>query len=223
MGKYISFGNLKWNLAYPIIGGVAKFIAEAILYNKFTKTINDEGEIEIIKLSKHPFIISINTGIGLSLAIIPFIIFKKSNKNINNKETFLDEELYKEKYAKNYKESKIKRDKILYLLFCAFSDFIQKFMMFALADNIENNIWLFDILILAAFSRLILKQNFYKHQFYSLASILIIGIVLNIIILIDQSKKNALDIIIGFTLSILLEVIFCFTHVIHKYIMEYKF
>ena len=95
-------------------------------------------------------------------------------------------------------------------------------MMFALADNIENNIWLFDILILAAFSRLILKQNFYKHQFYSLASILIIGIVLNII-LITRSKKKTLDIIIGFTLSILLEVIFCFTHVIHKYIMEYKF
>ena len=96
MGKYISFGNLKWNLAYPIIGGVAKFIAEAILYNKFTKNKNDEGdgeETEIIKLSKHPFIISINTGIGLSLAIIPFIIFKKSNKNINNKEKFLDEEL----------------------------------------------------------------------------------------------------------------------------------
>ena len=227
MGKYISLGNLKWNLAYPIIGGIAKFVAEAILYNKFTKIKNDKEDekgTDLIKLSNHPFIISINTGLGLSLAIIPFIIFKRSNK-VNNEEAFLDEELYKEQYAKNYTKSKIKRDKFLYLLLCSFSDFIQKFMMFALADDIENNIWLFDILILAVFSRLILKQNFYKHQFYSLASILIIGIVLNVI-LIRQSKndkKDPLDIFIGFTLSILLEVIFCFTHVIHKYIMEYKF
>ena len=216
MASLISCGIIKWYLLFPILGGLAKMVADSILYPVIIKDI---------KLSEHPFISSANTGLGLSMAIIPFIFLKINSRTSSKNESLMDIGLiYNKDYKKNYKKSKLMRDKFLLLLFCVISDFIQKFLMFALKEDIDNNIWLFDILFFSLFSFLILKTKLYKHQIYSLIIIFSLGIILNILTINDLlQKKDVLTIVIGFSLSILLEIIFCFTHVIHKYVMEYKF
>ena len=160
MASVISCGIIKWYLLFPILGGLAKMVAENILYSVIIKNI---------KLSEHPFILSANTGLGLSMAIIPFIFLKINGRTSSKNESLMDISLiYNKDYKKNYKKSKLIRDKFLLLLFCVISDFIQKFLMFSLKEHIDNNIWLFDILFFSFFSFLILKTKLYKHQIYSL-------------------------------------------------------
>ena len=64
------------NMIYLIIGSVSKFVLNFILY-----LFPDGAE-----LNKHPFILGINAGIGMSLAIIPYLFifsyFKEGKINI---------------------------------------------------------------------------------------------------------------------------------------------
>ena len=78
-------------------------VAENILYSVIIKDI---------KLSEHPFILSANTGLGLSMAIIPFIFLKINDRTSNKSESFMDINLiYNKDYKKIYNKSKLMRDK----------------------------------------------------------------------------------------------------------------
>ena len=65
-------------MIYPLIGGVAKFVLNLILY-----LYKHE-----IKLNNHSFLLGINAGLGMSLAIVPYLyilkITKKTKKKLNN-------------------------------------------------------------------------------------------------------------------------------------------
>ena len=97
-------------------------------------------------------------------------------------------------------------------------DFFQKFLYFYFHEVIINNFWTFDILFINLFSFFILKSKLYRHQYFSLISIIILGIIL---ITVDLYDKNIKFISIILVLSI--EIIFSFNIVINKYSMNKYF
>ena len=64
--KLISLGDVNFKLIYILIGGLAKLVAELILYFF-------EGKIE---MNKHPFILGLNASLGMIFAFIPDLILK---------------------------------------------------------------------------------------------------------------------------------------------------
>ena len=81
----ISCGECNRNMIYLIVGGVSKFVVNLILY------FFPDGAV----LNKHPFLLGINAGIGMSLAIIPYLFIyenaKKRKKKLTDTNTYFDD------------------------------------------------------------------------------------------------------------------------------------
>jgi hypothetical protein len=152
------------------------------------------------------------------LSIIPFIILKikllRANAEKRTKDKSLiynnpDDVFHKKVFCKKY-----------LLIFCAsLLDFSQKSLTFLFTSNIINNFWVFDILFITFFSQIILKSKLYSFQLFSLGVTILLGIIFNIVNLIDSGefKFNS------FILVMSIEIIFGLEIVIEKYTMEYKF
>ena len=165
----ITFGTINKYITFIIIGGIFKLIANLLLFN--AKSI----------IYNHPFIIGINSGLGLCLSVFPFMIEKSIGLQIDF-------------YSEHSK--KIRFFKYLLILASGALDFIQKFFIFFFLDNIKDNFWIFHILFFSLFSYFILKTKLYIHQYISLLGIIILGVILNIIHLYDKNPTFASIIII---------------------------
>ena len=73
--RFISLGECNKNMFYILIGGISKIVVNLILY-----LFPEEAE-----LNKHTFILGINAGFGMSLALFPYIYINKYT-NIQEKE-----------------------------------------------------------------------------------------------------------------------------------------
>lgn len=151
--KFISIGKCDKHLIYPLIGGISKFVVNLILYY-----FPDGAE-----LNKHPFMLGINAGLGMSLAIIPFIYLERHNIN-QRKEIFINNNKNLEELIKKNNLT-IKKQKYLVIFLCALLDFVQKVLVFLFHYSISNNIWIFNILFLNIFTFMITNGRIYKHQF----------------------------------------------------------
>ena len=198
----IGFGECNKNLIYSLIGGISNFIVNSLLY-----LFRDE-----VKLNKHPFILGINAGFGMSLAFIPYIYVHKCFKKTK-------EEKLNNKYIGNLhkKTSKIgKRKKYIIVLLCAFLDFLQKMLVFIFSYNITNNVWIFNIIFLNIFTNMIKKNPLYKHQYFSSGIMILFGIGLNVINLYKMKVED----IPALILSIFIEIIYSLAIVLAKYSMD---
>ena len=131
------------------------------------------------KYNKHPLIIGFNAGIGMSLSIIPLLIVKtksrRDKKNdklkVNQTQTLIGTNTASSwgdlSYLEKYDKKKLRIQKYLILLACAFLDFAQKFLSFFLKSLIINNIWMFNIIFISIFDYFILRAKLYKHQYIS--------------------------------------------------------
>ena len=68
-------------------------------------------------------------------------------------------------YLEKYSKIKLKIQKYLILLACAFLDFSQKMLTFILNKYIINNIWIFNICFISIFEYCIMKRKLYKHHY----------------------------------------------------------
>ena len=205
MKSFIIFGNINIYIAFPLIGGVFKFIAELLLFK-----VDSE-------ISDHPFILGINAALGMCLCLFPFLFEKIKSMPENKNNTLIDKNKnVKDPYLESF--NKIKYYKYFFMLFAGIFDFLQKFLTFYYLEDIENNFWIFDILFLSLFSFLILKTKLYEHQLFSLISIILLGIVQNIINLKDKHVKLKSIAIISS-----IEIIYTFNIVLNKYSMNKYF
>ena len=69
----IGLGECNKNMIYPFIGGINNLVVYTIIY-----FFSDS-----IKLDNHPFLLGINAGLGMSLAIIPYLYILKFTKKKN--------------------------------------------------------------------------------------------------------------------------------------------
>ena len=204
--KMISFGECNKNLRYPLIGGISKFVVNSILYMSKDK----------VELNKHPFLLGINAGFGMTLAIIPYIFILKYSKT--NLEEKLNDNLYIDTLFKKYSPIK-KRQKYLVIFLCSFLDFFQKLLVFIFSYSVTNNIWIFNIIFLNLFTRMVTKHPIYKHQYFSSGIMILFGIGLNVV---NLYKMTVEDIPLLF-LSLFIEIIFSLGIVLAKYGMDNLF
>ena len=168
--RLINLGDVNKKLLNIIIGSIGKLIAEIILY-----AFSDD-----IKMNNHPFILGINSGLGMTLTFIPLIILKckTKNKDSNDENIIIQNTSFQENTTANTSKLKLK---IIIITLCCILDYIQKLLSFLYSQYIITNLWIFDIVFLAAFSLCILHLKLYSHQLVSSLIMLIFGIVLNLI------------------------------------------
>ena len=190
--KLITLGECDKNLIYPLFGGISKFIVNLILY-----FFPDGAE-----LNKHPFMLGINAGLGMSLAIIPYIIFERPWKKSKKEKLITNNKNYEEIYRRN--NPKIKKERYLIIFLCALMDFVQKVLVFIFHYSISNNIWIFNIVFLNVFTFMLTKTPIYRHQYLSMGIMILFGIGLNVVNLYSMKIE---DLSILF-LSMFIEIIY---------------
>ena len=205
--KIISFGKCNKNLIYPLLGGIGKIVVNIILY------LNQDN----VELNKHPFLSGINSGIGMSLAFIPYIYILKYTKipkeeNLNHNNSYLDNLFNKYSPIE-------KKQKCLIIFLCSFLDYLQRNLVYLFSASITNNIWIFNIIFLNVFTYMITKNPMYKHQYFSSAVMILFGIGLNILNLYTMELK---DVPLLF-LSLIVEIIYSLGIVLAKYGMDNLF
>jgi len=205
--KLISWGNVHFKLIYILFGGLAKLVAELILYFFADK----------IKMNTYPFIIAGNAGIGMTLAFIPDLIlkYKLGKKITKNDEKILYNNLEFTTRKKGLSKTQLK---IIIIVLCCVLDYIQKILTCLYSQYILNNLWIFDIVFLGEFSHLILKLKLYSHQYLSCLIMIIFGIVLNAI-----DVEYDVSLIYKLLLSFLIEICYTLAIVVAKYGMDTLF
>ena len=218
--RLISLGNINKYIIFAVIGGLSKCFVGIMLY-----IFKDYANY-----NKHPLIIGFNAGIGMSLSFIPFILVKLNShrETKNNKAKFVQALSIKGSktvnnfaelnYMEKFNKSKLRRQKYLILLACAFLDFAQKFLTFFLNKYIINNIWIFNIAFISIFEYLFFRRKLYKHQYISSLVIMILGIAATIIGLYEEES----DIFIKLILCVFIEIMYSLAIVLSKYLMDYK-
>ena len=193
--RLISLGECNKDMIYPLIAALGGAIFNIMLY-----TFEDDTEI-----NNHPFILGINAGFGMSLAIIPDLCIKNRAKKLKNKK-ILDT------------VTEVKLEKWLIVFLCAFLDFLQKILVFLFSYNITNNVWIFNIIFLNAFSYMLYNHKLYKHQYITSGIMIVFGIALNAINLFEITL-NDIPIL---CLSIFIEIIYSLAIVLAKYGMDLR-
>ena len=217
--RYITLGECNKNMIYILIGGIIKPAIEIITF--FFS--------ENAKVGKHPFLLGINSGFGMSLALIPYIYSYKYSKisekaNVTNQEktneltrntTTINNNKYIDQLF-NKNDQIIKKNKYLTLFLCAFLDFTQRLISFLLRFKIAFNFWIFDIVFLNVFTSLIIKNQLYKHHYFSIIIMILFGILFNVVFL-SEIKLEDIPMLI---LNLLLEIMYSLAIVLAKYGMD---
>ena len=199
----INLGECNKNMIYSIIGGLSNLFVSVVLF-----LFKDE-----VELNKHPFMLGINAGFGMSLAIIPYIYILKYSKT--NQEKQLNNNNYINQFLKRSHPIG-KKQKYFILFLCAFLDFLQKLLVFIFSNRLTNDVWVFDIIFLNAFSYMIKKNPLYKHQFFSSGIMIVFGIGLNVFHLYNMKVEDIPSLLI----SLFIEIIYSLAIVLAKYGMD---
>jgi len=186
----ISCGQIKKYIFFPLFAGISKFISTTLLRKK------------IAKIYHHPLLLGIIAGLSMSFAFIPLIVTKIRMKS-----------------SKTYVKEKLKLKAILLIILCSFSDFTQKFLSFCFINDVDKNIWMFNIIYFSIFSYFILKTKLYNHQYFSSLIMIIAGIGINIFALRSMEDSQIYQLLI----SIFIEANYSFAFVLNKYLIEYYF
>ena len=214
----ISKGYINKYILFAFIAGLSKCFVSIMVF-KFDKFAN---------YNKHPLIIGFNAGIGMSLSIIPLIIVKtKSRRDKTNDKSKENQQLSLKgtrislgdvNYIEKYDKKKLRIQKYLILLACAFLDFAQKFLSFFLKKLIINNIWMFNIIFISLFDYLIMKAKLYRHQYISCIIIVLIGIAATVVGLLGDNER----ITVKLFLCIGIEIMYSLAIVLAKFLMDHR-
>ena len=205
--KLLSLGKCDKHLIYPLIGGVSNLIINIIL--QFFE--ND------VVLNKHAVMKGINAGLGMSLAIIPYIYNIKILKKNKREKILFNIKLLQRSNKKNCLSIKFEKYMILFL--CAFLDFIQKILVFLFHFSIKGVTWVFNIIFLNVFTSMLSKNKLYKHQYLSSGIMVLCGIGINIVNVYPLELKD----LPLFILAMIIEIIYTLAITLAKYGMDYKF
>ena len=216
----ISIGTINKKIIIPILGGLIKLVY------RIMKDLNPKKEI----LNKNPFLVSIYISLGMTLSFIPYLILKyKSKKLIRNKNDYIspikakkNKLILKYEYYDIYERTKWNKFKLI--LISTIFDFSQTIIVCAFCIECVYNLWVFDIIFISLFSYLLLKSKLYKHQYFSMIIIVILGFGLNIIEyfkkdVTNESKINIIEILAKF----ISEIFFSLNIVLNKLNMEKNF
>ena len=214
----ISKGHINKYIIFALLAGFCKCFVSIMVY-KFEK---------YAKFNDNPLIIGFNAGIGMSLSIIPLIIIKRKSLShedykIRATTTLTNDIKATSKcanlnYLEKYDQKRLRTQKFLILLACAFLDFLNRFLTFFLKKFIINNIWIFNIIFISIFDYFILRKKLYKHQYISCIIIVILGIAATTIGLLKETGKIYIKLLLG----IFLKILYSLSLVLAKFLMDHR-
>lgn len=214
--KIFGIGKLNKKLILIILG---VFIYSASM-------IIEENSLFFADENLHPILYCLIYSLGLSLSFILLLIYKKRNKNksrINSEEI---EQKHPNAPTNNKEQEKgiSAKNKFLMILFVSSIDYIAMFLSsyFWITDKNYINTWPVNIIFMTLFSYWILKTKLYKHHYLAIATIIIFGIIYNIIMDVftyENITKNYKHYISFF----FTEILFSLNYFLIKYLMHIKY
>ena len=216
--QIISFGEIDKKLLIPILAGITSLIF------RYTSNSNPKNEA----LNNNPFIKSIFTALGMNFSFIPYLILKirSKKKNKNPENNIILNKIQKTKLSikfEYYDIYEIKRwHKYKIIIISAILDFAVTFLLLFFCNECIYNLWVLLLIFISIFSHFILKTNLYKHQYFSMIIIIILGFGLNVIEYFKSDKKEKIkyfEILAKFIVEIMISLF----SVLNKYNMEKYF
>ena len=211
MAYLISCGKLgKNHIIYPIIAIIIIIIRNYIFF---------ETKMYLNLIPQH-FIKIIVKSFGKSLAIIPFIIFKKGVRySIKVDANSGNGKLHNKDYIYKFTEiSKIQRKKKYFVLsFNLIISLLFEILSCYLKNDNEKlfSFWVFSIIYIWILSYFILKNKLYRHHYFSILIIVLLGIIVNLI----NSKGSKFD-SINVIMALSTDILFSLNLVINKYLID---
>ena len=214
----INCGKINIIFLIPIIGGLIR-----IIRNYAFNIINENKSDEILKQIFLIFTNGFYMELGMVLAFIPYIILKyqtkktvgSSDQTQSRKSRLTIKFEYYDIYEKN------RKSKYKLICFATFLDFSRTFLLYPFHSECPYNIWEFDLLYLSLLSYIILKTKLYRHQYFSMIIIIILGFGLNVITYF-KNTNDKID-VIQIIVKLISELILSLNIVVNKYIMDKYF
>ena len=214
--KIFGIGKLNKKLILIILG---VFIYSASM-------IIEENSLFFADENLHPILYCLIYSLGLSLSFILLLIYKKRNKNksrMNSKEI---EQNYSNAPTNNKEQEKgiSAKNKFLMILFVSSIDYIAMFLSsyFWITDKNYINTWPVNIIFMTLFSYWILKTKLYKHHYLAIATIIIFGIIYNIIMDVF-TYENITKYYKHYISFFFTEILFSLNYFLIKYFMHIKY
>ena len=214
--KIFGIGKLNKKLILIILG---VFIYSASM-------IIEENSLFFADENLHPILYCLIYSLGLSLSFILLLIYKRRNKNKSRMNSEKIEQNYPNAPANNKEQEKgiSAKNKFLMILFVSSIDYIAMFLSsyFWITEKNYINTWPVNIIFMTLFSYWILKTKLYKHHYLAIATIIIFGIIYNIIMDVftyENITKNYKNYISFF----FTEILFSLNYFLIKYFMHIKY
>ena len=167
----LSFGAIDKNLIILQLVPITFIIVGNIIFYNFGNEY---------KFYDHSFAILVSRGLGKCLSFIPLIIFRIKNANSKNKNLIVNNITnYKKEYYKKFERFKL--SKFLLMLISSILHYINNVIDYLIIDSYQIDLLIFDIILLSILSYIVMNIKLYKHQYFSILIIFIVGIIKNYI------------------------------------------
>ena len=166
------------------------------------------------------FIKIIVKSLGKCLTIIPILIFKKEI-NYSNEVNVIEKnkKFYKKEYEKIFSAiTKIKKKRKYYIISL---NMIINCSLEILGSYIKYekdkfySFWIFDVIYIWIFSYFILNIILYRHHYFSIIIILMLGVIINVI----NGRGKDIN-YINILITLLVDILFSFNLVVNKYLLD---
>ena len=207
--RFLSLGKIDKNIIPIIVGCVFCFLSRLLLLFP--------GDSE---LYDHAIIANILASISYIFTIIPFLILKYRTYNKQKKERIQNNDLEDSEDNSTVAPKDITKGKWLYIFLYNFIELVQSIILIY-SIELKSNYWILDIFITCIFYYFIFKIKLYKHHYFSMIIIIIIGIILDLVR--ENLQYDIKNNLIFILLRLLRETLVSLNDVHAKYLFDKKF
>ena len=207
--KFLSLGKIDKNIIPIAVGCIFCFLSRLLF--RFT---------EDSALFEHSILSNIIISISYIFTIIPFLILKYRTYNKQKKENIQNNDLGDSEDNSTVAPKDITKGKWLYIFLYNFIELVQSIILIY-SIELKSNYWILDIFITCIFYYFIFKIKLYKHHYFSMIIIIIIGIILDLVR--ENLQYDIKNNLIFILLRLLRETLVSLNDVHAKYLFDKKF
>jgi len=203
----ISLGTINKSLIVIIIGSIICFLNRLLIKVEDAKI-----------LFENLVLINICMSLSRFLTIIPYIILIIRSKR-KNKSYDIEDLNHLKKLLHNDQVKEASKNKWGYILLSGFIFLAVSYSLTA-SFKINTNAWIWYILLSSIIYYLIFKNRLYRHHYFSIVLIILLGLVIDLIT--GNIQKEIVGEPLLLSLKFLKQIFFALYNVIAKYVMEKK-
>ena len=207
--KFLSLGKIDKNIIPIAVGCVFCFLSRLLF-----RFVEDSA------LFEHSILTNIIISISYIFTIIPFLILKYRTYNKQKKERIQNNDLEDSEDNSTVAPKDITKGKWLYIFLYNFIELVQSIILIY-SIELKSNYWILDIFITCIFYYFIFKIKLYKHHYFSMIIIIIIGIILDLVR--ENLQYDIKNNLIFILLRLLRETLVSLNDVHVKYLFDKKF